>query len=250
MNDARFHELKDAYVLGALPEDERADFEDYLASHPERHSEVEELGGVAGMLAYAPPEHDPPPELRARVMDVVESEAGVPRAVRRRPSSGAGRYAGVRNLALAAAAVLLVGLISWNVLLQNEVGDLQGQVDEARTQQERAEEARASGAGAQTIELEGSWAEQGTRAEVARIEGNRVILVVEDLPSVPEDRTLQVWVIHDDVPQPSGLFEPSGNMAATAVTHPLQEGDTVAVTVEPAGGSDQPTTDPVLLKEI
>lgn len=247
MDEMRFHELKDAYVLGALPEGERADFEEYLASHPERQSEVEELGGLAGMLAYAPPEHDPSAELRASVMDAVESEAGVPRAIRRQPSPGAGRYAGARNLVLAAAAVLLVGLISWNVLLQGEVRDLQGRVDETRTQQERAE---ASGNGAQTIELEGSWAEQGTTAEVARIEGDRVILVAEDMPSVPEDRTLQVWVIRDGVPQPSGLFEPSGNMAATPVTHRLQKGDTVAVTVEPAGGSDQPTTEPVLAKEV
>lgn len=247
MDDMRFHELKDAYVLGALPEDERAGFEEYLASHPERQSEVEDLGGLAGMLAYAPPEHDPPSELRARVMDVVASEAGVPRAIRRQPSSGAGRYAGARNLVLAAAAVLLVGLISWNVLLQGEVSDLRGQVNEAETQQEQAETPEPS---AQTIELEGSWAEQGTKAEVARIEGNRVILVAENMPSVPEDRTLQVWVIHEGAPQPSGLFEPSGNMAATPVTHPLQEGDTVAVTVEPAGGSDQPTTEPVLLKEV
>lgn len=247
MNDGRFHELKDAYVLGALPEDERADFEEYLAAHPERQSEVDDLGGLAGMLAFAPPEQEPPPELRARVMAAVESEAGVPRAIRRQPSSGAGRYAGARNLILAAAAALLIGLISWNVLLQGEVRDLQGRVDEARAQQEQAESPEP---GAQTIELEGSWAEQGTTAEVARIEGDRVILVAENMPSVPEDRTLQVWVIHDDVPQPSGLFEPSGNMAATPVTHPLEEGDTVAVTVEPAGGSDQPTTDPVLLKEV
>ena len=245
MNEWRFRELKDAYVLGALPEDERADFDEYLAAHPELQSEVEDLGGLAGMLAYAPPEHDPPSGLRARVMEVVESEAGVPRAIRRQSSPDAGRYTGARNLALAAAAVLLVGLISWNVLLQGEVSDLQGRVDE--TQQEQAQ---APEPGTQTIELEGSWAEQGTNAEVARIEGGRVILVAENMPSVPEDRTLQVWVIRDGVPQPSGLFEPSGNMSATAVTHPLEEGDTVAVTVEPAGGSDQPTTDPVLLREI
>ena len=247
MNEDRFHELKDAYVLGALPEDERVDFEEYLGSHPEHHAEIEELGGLAGMLAFAPPDHDPSPELRAKVMDVVEAESGLPRMSRLRSSSGSGRYAGVRNLALAAAAVLLIGLLSWNVLLQGEVQDLQGQVSESQTRQEQAETPRSD---ERTIQLEGSWAEQGTQAEVARMDDDRVILVAENLPSVPEDRTLQVWVIRRDVPQPSGLFEPSGNMAATAVTNSLKEGDTIAVTVEPAGGSDQPTTDPVLLKEI
>ncbi|QIN83235.1 hypothetical protein GBA63_11720 [Rubrobacter tropicus] len=67
---------------------------------------------------------------------------------------------------------------------------------------------------------------------------------------MPEGRTGQVWVIHDEVPEPGGLLEPSGNMAATAITAPLEGADAIAVTVEPAGGSDEPTTDPVLIKEL
>ena len=36
MNNERFEDLKDAYVLDALPEEERRSFEEYLAAHPER----------------------------------------------------------------------------------------------------------------------------------------------------------------------------------------------------------------------
>lgn len=248
MNDDRFQELKDAYVLGALPDDERQEFEAYLAAHPEHQAEIDELGGLAGMLAFAPPEHEPSPELRHRVVGLVEAEAGVPRATRLRPS--ARRFASARNLVFGAAAALLIGLLGWNVLLQGEVQNLQGEVDEAQTRIEQAEGGERSTSGASTIDLRGSWAEQGTRAEVATIDDDRVILVAEDLPSVPEGRTCQVWVIRGDVPQPSGLFEPSGNMTAAAVTTPLREGDTIAVTVEPAGGSDQPTSDPVLQTQL
>ncbi|MGH3144392.1 MAG: anti-sigma factor, partial [Rubrobacter sp.] len=59
-----------------------------------------------------------------------------------------------------------------------------------------------------------------------------------------------IWVIRDDVPAPSGLFDPDGNMTATAITHPIENADAIAVTVEPAGGSEKPTTDPVLLTEL
>lgn len=246
MNEERFHELKDAYALGALAEAEREEFERYLADHPQHQSEIDELGGVAGMLAFAPAEHEPSPELRQRVVDAVEAEARLPRAARLRPAGR--RPASARTFALAAAAALLVGLLSWNVLLQGEVQDLQGQVADARAQVEQAESANPA-SGTETIDLRGSWAEQGTNAEVATIEGNRVILV-EDLPSVPAGRTCQVWVIRDEVPRPSGLFDPSGSMAAAAVTTPLHEGDTIAVTVEPAGGSDQPTSDPVLHTDL
>lgn len=258
MNEERFHELKDAYVLGALPEGERADFEAYLAAHPEHQAEIDDLGGLAGMLAFAPTEHEPAPGLRSRVMEVVEAEASVPRIGRPEPSAGPGRYASLRNLAVAAAAVLLIGLVSWNVLLQDEVEDLQGEVEETRSEMQEAraevEEAQTrqaeASSGARTIQLGGTWVEQGTQAEVAEIDEDRIVLVLEDIPSVPEDRTLQIWVIRDEVPQPSGLFEPSGEFTATAVSTPLREGDTIAVTVEPAGGSEQPTTDPVLLRQI
>lgn len=243
MDDKTFHELKDAYVLGALPEDERAAVDAYLASRPERQAEIEDLMGVAGLLALAPPEHDPSTELRRRVMDVVASEAARPRAARRRPAfSWLGRFGALRNVALGAAALLVVGLLSWNVLLQGDVQSLRSQVEEARTADETQE--------TREIELGGTWAEQGARAEVTALKNDRAILVVEDMPSMPDDRTGQVWVINDDVPEPSGLLDPSGNMAATAITEPLGGADAIAVTVEPAGGSEEPTTDPVLVKEL
>ena len=47
MDHERFDELKDAYVLGVLPEAERQEFEEYLAAHPERQGDVEKLGTVA-----------------------------------------------------------------------------------------------------------------------------------------------------------------------------------------------------------
>ncbi len=237
MDHERFEELKDAYVLGALPEEERDEFERYLAAHPERQAEVDDLGAFANLLAISPQQHEPPPELRRRVMEVVEAEAA-PRRTRRRPIfAGLREYLDARTITLGAAAMLVVGLLSWNVLLQNQVQDLSGQVEEARAE-------------GQTIELEGAWAQQGASAEVAAIDENRVILVAENMPSVPEDRTLQIWVIHDDVPTPSGLFDPEGNMTAAAVTTSIEKADAIAVTVEPAGGSEKPTSDPVLLTEL
>jgi anti-sigma-K factor RskA len=100
------------------------------------------------------------------------------------------------------------------------------------------------------IPLEGAWAQQGASAEVTYIGENRVILVAENMPSMPENRTCQIWVIHDDVPTPAGLFDPDGNVTATAVNAPIEKADAIAVTVEPAGGSEKPTGDPVLLTEL
>jgi len=238
MNNERFEDLKDAYVLGTLPEEERLSFEDYLAAHPERQAEVDELGAVAGLLAFSPQEQEPSPELRSRVIEVVEAEAE-PRSVRERSvSARIGDYLSFRSLALGAAALLVVGLLAWNVLLQSQVQDLQGQVEKAQAQQ------------SQTIKLQGAWAEQGANAEVASIDKNQIILVAENMPSVPEDKTCQIWVISNDVPKPSGLFQPDGNMTATPITNSITKADVIAVTVERAGGSKKPTSAPVLSAKL
>jgi anti-sigma-K factor RskA len=256
MNHERFEDLKDAYVLGALPEEERLSFEDYLAAHPERQAEIDELGAVAGLLAFSPQEQEPSPELRRRVMEVVEAEAE-PRRVRGRSTfARIGDYLSVRSLALGAAALLVIGLLSWNVLLQGQVEDLQGRVQDAQDQvqdlQGQVEDARDQRQLQQTptIKLEGSWADQGANAEVASIHENQVILVAKDMPSVPEGQTCQIWVISNDVPKPSGLFRPEGNMTAAPITNTLKNADVIAVTVEPAGGSKKPTSDPVLLAKL
>jgi anti-sigma factor RsiW len=72
----RFDDLKEAYVLGALGEDERREFEDYLAAHPELQVEVEELASVADLLALSPQEHEPSPELRHSLLESIGEAPG------------------------------------------------------------------------------------------------------------------------------------------------------------------------------
>jgi anti-sigma factor RsiW len=109
-------------------EEDHAAFERYLATHPERQAEVDELGAFANLLAFSPQQQEPSPELRRKVMEVVEAEAA-PRRDRRRPMLAAIReYLARRTIALGAAAVLVIGLLSWNVLLQAQTEPSERQV--------------------------------------------------------------------------------------------------------------------------
>jgi anti-sigma-K factor RskA len=243
MNDIdqeRFEDLKHAYVLGALPEEERSEFERYLLANPDLQAEVEELSAVAGLLALSPQEQEPAPELRRRIMDTVEAEAVHPRAGRRSWLAGLREAMGLRDLALAAAAMLVIGLFSWSMLLQGEVRDLQGRVQGLQRQPQDP----------QMIALGGTGTKQGVRAELVTLEGDRAVLMAENMPPVPEGKTYQIWVIRGDTPQPSGLFEPKGDSIAAVVETPVEGADAVAVTVEPEGGSKEPTTEPMLVGEV
>jgi anti-sigma factor RsiW len=69
----RFDDLKEAYALGALSEDEHQEFEDLLAAHPKLQAEVAAFETTAKLLALAPQEQDPPPELRRNLLSSIEA---------------------------------------------------------------------------------------------------------------------------------------------------------------------------------
>ena len=239
MDHERFDELKDAFVLGALPDEERREFEEYLAEHPERQAEIDELSTVAGLLALSPQEQEPPPELRRRIMGLVEAEAGRPHVESRSGLARMREFLGVRGLALGAAAMLVIGLFSWNLILQGEIRDLQEQAQRPQTPQD-----------SRMVELKGPGVAHGARAEVMILHNERAVLMAEDMPPVPENKTLQIWVIKDDVPKPGGLFEPKDEEVIVVVEAPLDGADAIAISVEPDGGSPEPTTDPMLAAKL
>jgi anti-sigma-K factor RskA len=72
-------------------------------------------------------------------------------------------------------------------------------------------------------------------------------LVAKDLPSLPNDKTYELWYIRDGKATAAGTMTP-GTAPATwrVLDGTMAAGDTVGVTVEPRGGSTQPTTNPIV----
>lgn len=232
MSRDRFEDLKEAYALGALSENERRELEGYLTLYPELRPEIEELSSAAGALALAPAEHEPSPEVRRVLMEMVNAEAGAEQPAEATEASGPSwfrDYLGFRTLAFAALVLVAAALLGWNILLQGEVQDLQGELQER-----------------QTFAMQGTGAASDTEAEVVELESGQAVVMAEDMPSPPEGSTMQIWVIEDGTPQPAGTFRPDSSMVAAPIEGSLEEADAVAITVEPSGGSDEPTTDPVL----
>ena len=75
----------------------------------------------------------------------------------------------------------------------------------------------------------------------------KVVLVAEGLPTLPSDRTFELWYVRGDAPISAGTFAADGTAATAELAGTMEPGDTIAVTVEPAGGAPggAPTTDPL-----
>jgi hypothetical protein len=132
----RFDDLKSAYVLGALDESERREFEGYLAAHPELQAEVDELDSIADLLSLSPQEQAPPPELRRNLLGKIEDASVAPPQRRARSYARIfvpGGLAIVAIAAIAAAVLAIVGLPLWNASLRDENEDLRGSFETRET---------------------------------------------------------------------------------------------------------------------
>ena len=76
-------------------------------------------------------------------------------------------------------------------------------------------------------------------------------MVMTDVPAAPSGMTYQAWYIVDGKPSSAGTMAPTsdGNVIAAGLT-PSAGTSVVAVTLEPAGGSDQPTSHPIIVGDV
>lgn len=75
-------------------------------------------------------------------------------------------------------------------------------------------------------------------------------LIVNGMPKLDDDQDYELWYIGDDGPRAAGTFEVDDKGAATKVLEgDMRAGDVIGVTIEPEGGSDTPSGDPIMAVE-
>ncbi|MGW0816569.1 anti-sigma factor [Streptomyces viridiviolaceus] len=228
-----------AYVLHALPADEEAAFENHLSSCAPCRLEVGRLSEATGRLGAA--ETSPPSaDLRRRVLDQIgtvrqdRSDVSVSRRSRRRE-----RSLGLALAACLAAAAALGGVAWW-------------QSSEADTAREEASEARAGAVRladvltAPDATISAEKLEYGGTASVVASRGQgRAAFIASALPPLSGDQVYQLWYAESGQYRAAGLLSATGGRQASVLDGRLGGATAVCVTVEPAGGSVQPTTDPI-----
>jgi anti-sigma-K factor RskA len=213
MEHTGIHELSAAYALDALDADERREFEEHLTRCPECREAVASFQETASALAHRVDMPPPPPSLRERILEQARRERA--NVVPLRP-----RWVFPATATVAAvAACAAIGLGIWAATLNNRLG-------------ERPEAVQLTGAIGSLI--------------VSR--GNEGTLVVKDLPPPPIGKTYEAWVIQGEKPLPAGTFS-GGDRVAFVLTRKVPDGAIVAVTLEPAGGVQKPTTNPLFRSE-
>ncbi|TXS03458.1 anti-sigma factor [Streptomyces sp. col6] len=251
MTDAGLHTLTGAYALHALPDTERRDFERHLGDCEACSVEVREFSETAtrlGLAAAAPA----PRELRERVLREITAVRQEPPAVSRRERSpdrrsGAARWSRFALAACLAAAVGFGGIAVWQ---HQEARDAQQRADATRRQAEQVARVLA----APDAKTSSGTLEDGAQGTVvvSRSE-DRAVFLASGLAGAPSGKVYQLWFDDGGTMRSAGLMRASGPSSTTYTTlldGPVDGATGMGITVEPAGGSARPTSDPLALMKL
>ncbi|MFF3763223.1 anti-sigma factor domain-containing protein [Streptomyces sp. NPDC001922] len=247
MKSADLHTLTGAYATQALPEAEREEFERHLVECAPCAQEVRELTATAGRLGLAV-SMVPPPEMKDRVMrQIVTVRQEPPRISRRRVSGPSRRRArSPYRFALAACLAAAAGLGGVAVWQHQQVDDARQVARQAEQRQEEitkvlaAPDARATG---------GKLKDGASATVVVSRSQNKAAFLASGLPPLPSGKVYQLWFADGGKMRSAGLVEASAQ-PAMLMRGPVGDASGMGITVEPAGGSEQPTTDPLALMEF
>ncbi|HET8779526.1 MAG TPA: anti-sigma factor, partial [Agromyces sp.] len=103
--------------------------------------------------------------------------------------------------------------------------------------------AEAPDAQTTTLEAEGG----GEITLVSSASKGRSVVVADGLPVLGDDQTYELWYIDDSGAESAGTFDATGGETWRILEGSFTPGVAVGVTVEPAGGSPQPTTEPIVV---
>lgn len=278
-----------AWALNALDADERARVEEYLTRDPEAAAEARSFEETAGELARGLEPAPPPPELKDSVMARIAQSRQLPpldaqdadenatpsapaenthRAGTQAadaPAAGSrdaevvplDRYRSVvrrtRWLAVAATALLVtsvagVGLWSTERAAQQDaqatIEALQSAQEDAEQEQQMVSTIMASDDAAQlTVPAESG----GALHLMYSRDQEAMIVQATDLADLSSGSTYQLWLIDEEGPHDAGLITTSDQTVTMKAEMP--PGAQLGLTVEPAGGSEQPTL-PVIAGEV
>ncbi|MBO0837215.1 MAG: anti-sigma factor, partial [Actinobacteria bacterium] len=248
------HALASVYALNAIDDPERQAFERHLRRCRSCEAEIRGLEETATGLAMAVAE-PPPADLRSRVMAATAVTRQLPPVTAALPggerrTAGQRRAAGHRRvqapwvpwLASGLAAACLVIAVAFGVAgisARHSLNDAQAQ--------NRAIAAVLAAPDARTFSQPTSTG--GTATLVVSRARDAMVVTTSGLRPLPASKVYQMWFIGPSRVRSAGLLPAAsaGGLTAPVAASGLQAGDQIGMTVEPAGGTSQPTTKPIVL---
>lgn len=235
LHDTHVLDLLPAYTIGSLEADERNRVEEHLLSCWICRDESRAFQTVADELSLAVPVAEPSSDLKDRLMQRVRSTRPKDQERGAQPVSTRPFWERLLPAWGLASLFLIVGLAASSFILWQRVNNLQV--------------ATAPG-GMRAVPLSATdAAPSATGFVLMSADGEDGALIVDGLPPLGESQQYQLWLVRDGQRTSGAVFSTDEkSYGGTRIRAPrsLLEYSAVGITIEPAGGSTQPTGEQVL----
>jgi anti-sigma-K factor RskA len=247
------HTLAGAYAMDAVSERDRTRFEWHLAGCESCRQEIRGLREATAALAAAAAVQ-PSDGFRDAALRAAAQTRQLPPAAGQAPAGwtagdrGRGRWElhGWRSrLAVGLAGALAAVAATAGVVTYG----MQHRLDQAQLH----DHAVAAVLSAPDATMMSAHVRTGGTATLVMSHRERaLVFTAVDLRLLPAAQSYELWLIGPAGSRPAGMVPGSarGGMADSMVISGLRAGDSVSLTVEPAGGSPRPTSPPVVLVSL
>ncbi|MGC5564155.1 anti-sigma factor [Streptomyces sp. FR-108] len=245
MSTADPHTMTGAYALHALSDEERGAFERHAADCEACAQEALELRETAARLGLAV-SASPPAALKSQVMRRITTvRQDGPRVAPLTRSTGDGTRA--RRLSRWALAACLAGVAAFGGTTVWQYDRAQDATDQAR-QSERRTDAIASVLAASDARTSSAELADGARGTVVVSKSrDEAVFIASGMAAPPSGKVYQLWFNDAGTMRSAGLMDSRRTAEAVLLEGAVDKASGMGITVEPAGGSAEPTSDPVAL---
>jgi anti-sigma-K factor RskA len=226
------HTLSGAYVADALDDTERAAFEEHLPGCADCSAEISSFREAAALLALDA-ELTPPDSLRSGVLAGIRTIRPLPPETGSNVVALRGRRFRWGTLAVAAAVLAIMAIAAVAQPWQNhDASTASSAIDRVMSAND-------------ATHVKVSFLDGATATVFRSVSERRAAVVTDHMPSAPAGKVYELWL-----QKPSGVMVPAGLMKGSGDHRMLLQGNAArasaaAISVEPAGGSSSPTSEPV-----
>lgn len=269
----KFEELCAGYVIDALEEDERIQFEEMLGNaSDEKRAFYEKLQSAANQLAFTVEENEPSTAVRDRLMAEIRSQSDSDQQESRATSAADAtaleedeskfNWAAFTAAASFALLIISLSLIFYSFNLSSEISNKeevisqqQTQITELKSELAQKDEMLAILESREVDMVLMSGMEvnpDGYGKVIWDPQKQQALLQVSNLPAVPKDKDYQLWMIKNNKPVSAGVFAVNTEGDKFFKIEKMAQADqrsanAFAITMEPKGGMPQPTGDMYLM---
>ncbi|MDP9055537.1 MAG: anti-sigma factor [Acidobacteriota bacterium] len=228
MNCEELRQDYTAWALGILQDPERSEIAEHLAREcPNCVPGVRSAMATVAVMSGAVEVKQPPPHLRRRVLASIEREPA--------------RWRFGALIPWAITAALSIALVSIGISGRRQIGETPN-----------LQQALSILNDPSTKDVAFGETEKPSKGRVFVSFRKGVVFIGASLPNIDAGKTFELWVIPArGNPAPAGIFQSQPDATAVFVRPgPVENVAAIAVTIEPAGGSAQPTTKPFIVTKL